>query len=200
MFFRQIAQKNICSYPAFFRRTSVRMIYRPDRTDVFYVCKARQTSDYISLILLQLSDFGQYITTTAVVRYITNIFHLYITSDISSGRFITSDISSYARAGELSLSDFFPTYIYNMYIYRYIYTYIDVYIEYTYMCIDICICRYITIGVSKAYLVSDMSSWFVSELSSTWATKKPLISRRLYRFRITEFLLPPLDSQPTGYH
>lgn len=111
LFFRQIAQKNICSHPAFTRRTSVRMIYRPDRTYVFYVCKARQTSDYISLILLQLSDFGRYITTTAVVRYITNIFHLYITSDISSGRFITSDISSCARAGELSLSDFFPTYI-----------------------------------------------------------------------------------------
>lgn len=157
MFFRQIAQKNICSLPAFFRRTFVRMIYRPDRTDVFYVCKARQTSDYISLILLQLSDFGRYITTTAVVRYITNIFHLYITSDISSERYITSDISSCARAGGLSLSDFSP-HIYNMYIYRYIYTYIYVCIEYTYMYIDVCICRYITIGVSEAYLVSDMSS------------------------------------------
>lgn len=144
MFFRQNAQKNICSYPAFFRRTSVRMIYRPDRTDVFYACKARQTSDYISLILLQLSDFGRYITTTAVVRYITNIFHLYITSDISSGWYITSDISSCARAGELSLSDFSP-HMYNMYIY------IDTYIH-TYMYrlnIHICalMCAYVDISL-----------------------------------------------------
>lgn len=104
MFFRQIAQKNICSHPAFFRRTFVRMIYRPDRTNVFYACKARQTSDYISLILLQLSDFGRYITTTAVVRYITNLV-IYNLVDISLVIYL------HARAGELSLSDFFPTYV-----------------------------------------------------------------------------------------
>lgn len=76
---------------------------------------------------------------------------------MSSSRYITSDISSCARAGELSLSDFFP-HMYNMYIYAYIYTYIYVYIEYMYMYVDVCMCRYITIGVSEAYLVSDMSS------------------------------------------
>lgn len=135
----------------FFRRISVRMIYRPDRTDVFYICKARQTSDYISLILLQLSDFGRYITTTIVVRQITNLV-IYNLVDIS----LVIYLLAHARVNYHLV--IFSPHIYNMYIYRYIYTYIYVYIEYTYMCIDVCICRYITIGVSEAYLVSDMSS------------------------------------------
>lgn len=126
MFFRQIAQKNTCSYPAFFRRISVRMIYRPDRTDVFYICKARQTSDYISLILLQMSDFGRYITTTVVVRQITNLV-IYNLVDIS----LVIYLHAYARVNYHLV--IFSPHIYNMYIYRYIYTYIYVCIEYTYM-------------------------------------------------------------------
>lgn len=116
MFFRQIAQKNICSYPAFIRRTSVRMIYRPDRTYVFYACKARQTSDYISLILLQLSDFGRYITTTAVVRYVTNLV-IYNLVDIS----LVIYLHAHARVNYHLV--IFSPHMYNMYIYRYIYTY-----------------------------------------------------------------------------
>ena len=102
MFFRQIAQKNICSYPAFTRRTSVRMIY--NLVD-------------ISLVI--------YLHAHARVNY-----HLVI----------------------------FSPHMYNMHIYTYIHTYIYVYIECTSMYIDVCICRYITIDVSEAYLVSDMSS------------------------------------------
>ena len=129
MFFRQNAQKNICSYPAFIRRTSVRMIYCPDRTDVFYVCKARQTSDYISLILLQLSDFGRYITTTAVVREITNLV-IYNLVDIS----LVIYLHAHARVNYHLV--IFPHIYIICIIYTYIYTYIYVCIEYTYMYID----------------------------------------------------------------
>ena len=129
IFFVKLHKKNICFYPAFFRRTSVRMIYRPDRTYVFYVCKARQTSDYISLILLQLSDFGRYITTTAVVRGITNLV-IYNLVDIS----LVIYLHAHARMNYHLV--IFSPYMYNMYIYAYIHTYIYVCIECTYMYVD----------------------------------------------------------------
>ena len=93
------------------------MIYRSDRTYVFYACKARQTSDYISLILLQLSDFGRYITTTAVVRYVTNLV-TYHPGDLS----LVIYPHAHARANYHLV--IFSPHMYNMHIYTYIYTYI----------------------------------------------------------------------------
>ena len=136
MFFRQIAQKNICSYPAFVRRTYVRMIYRPDRTYVLYACKARQMSDYISLILLQLSDFGRYITTTVVVRQITNLV-IYNLVDIS----LVIYLHAHARVN-YHLVIFSHIYIICIYIDTYIHTYMYI------LNIHICTLMYVYVDIS----------------------------------------------------
>lgn len=72
MFFRQIAQKNTCSYPAFFRRTSVRIIYRPDRLVIYPHAHARV--NYHLVIFPHICIMYIYIhISTYTYMYILNV-------------------------------------------------------------------------------------------------------------------------------